>query len=117
MRRIPFLAGALLLAACSSTELASDLRTADQPCRDQKFPDKTALVDCLASHERPVWARDEPKTLPLYDGFAVKRSDLARRFDQKTISEPQYRDQLEQTEDSFRDQINAVRKQQASGGD
>jgi hypothetical protein len=43
------------------------------------FRDKSSLVQCLTEHERPVWAKEEPATLDLYDNFAAQRAELARR--------------------------------------
>ena len=122
--RIHRLAVVLLLAACSSTvsgtgdggggKLASDIRAADKPCRDQNFEQKTPLVECLSQHERPVWARDEPRTLGLYDQYAERRAALARQRDAGTISALQYDDQLASTDHEFRERVTAARQQQAA---
>lgn len=86
---------AALLAACS-TQLESDLSHADGVCRDRDWPTKTALVSCLAAQERPVWAKDEPATLDVYDSYAARRRALAEALDQKKLTSDQYDDKLDE---------------------
>ncbi len=88
----------LFVAACARSQLVSDLHSAEAPCRDQHFKDKAALDDCLGARERPVWAKDDPATLDLYDGFARARAALARQYDSGAITERQYSDKLDQLE-------------------
>lgn len=87
-------AGALALAGCA-TQLQSDLGKAEEPCHKQDFPQKTALSQCLAQAERPIWAKDAPQTLDIYDQFAAGRAALAKERDAGTLNDKQYDDQLE----------------------
>lgn len=105
---------ALLLASCARTQLASDLQAAQAPCRDQGFKDKSALVTCLSEHERPVWARDDPATLDIYDRFAQDRAALARQYDDKAITQQQYRAQLDRLEAESREQLAERHKRAAA---
>ncbi|HUC68503.1 MAG TPA: hypothetical protein VMA53_24000 [Stellaceae bacterium] len=104
----------LSLAACAHSQFVSDLHSAEAPCRDQHFKDKAGLDDCLSAHERPVWAREDPATLDLYDGFARARAALARQYDSGAITERQYSDQLEQLESATAKAIDQRRKQVAA---
>jgi hypothetical protein len=115
-KRRPVLALAMLLslAACAQSQLASDLHSAEAPCRDQHFKDKTGLDDCLSAHERPVWAKEDPATLDLYEGFAKARAQLARQYDSGAITEGQYSDQLDQLESATAKAIDQRRKQVAA---
>jgi len=113
MERICRVAAALLLAGCSVSKLSADLRAADAACQDQDWHDKTSLVDCLAARERPVWAKDEPATLALYDAFAAERADLAHRFDQGSLTQAQYGAELARTEAEYRRRIADERRGQA----
>lgn len=104
---------ALMLAGCARTQLAADLRAAQAPCRDREFKDKSALAACLGEHERPVWAKDDPATLDIYDGFARERAALARHYDDGAITRQQYDAQLDRLESDARTQL-AQRHKQAS---
>ncbi|HWI26994.1 MAG TPA: hypothetical protein VN668_08475 [Stellaceae bacterium] len=106
------IAGGLLLAGCSSSKLVTDLRQADDPCRDKDWPNKTALVSCLAAHERPVWAQEEPSTLDLYDDYARKRQALAQQRDQGSLTEEQYNKQLWALDHASRDKISERRNEE-----
>lgn len=108
MRRFTILAGALALSACASA-LQSDLATAEAPCHKQKFAEKTALAQCLTEAERPVWAKDEPQTLDLYDRFAAGRTALAERRDAGTLSEEEYEQRLDALAQDLRGRIAARR--------
>jgi hypothetical protein len=109
------MAALLLLAACARSQLSSDLHDAQAPCRDQSFKEKSALVACLDAHERPVWAKDDPGTLDIYDHFAQQRAALARQYDSGAITHQQYSSQLDQLESDARNQLAQRRKQTASG--
>jgi hypothetical protein len=114
-RSVLTLAMLLLLAACAArSQLVSDLHSADAPCRDQHFKDKAGLDDCLSARERPVWAREDPATLDLYDGFAKARAALARQYDSGAITEGQYSDQLDQLESATAKAIDRRRQEVAS---
>jgi hypothetical protein len=108
------IAALVLLAACARTPLGSDLHAAGADCRTQQFSDKAALVACLNQHERPVWAKDDPATLDIYDHFAEQRTALARRYDSGAITEPQYRAELDQLEADSRAALAERRKQTAA---
>jgi hypothetical protein len=108
------LAMVLLVAACARSQLVSDLHSAEAPCRDQHFKDKAALDDCLGARERPVWAREDPATLDLYDGFARARAALARQYDGGTITERQYNDKLDQLESETAKTIDQRRQEIAA---
>jgi hypothetical protein len=110
MRHPPALVLALFLCGCAQSPLAYDLRAADAACYLQRWPDRSAQIACLTAHERPVWARDDPTTLELFDGFAERRAELARQFDDAALSPDAYRAALEQTEASFRERIAARRE-------
>jgi hypothetical protein len=103
----------ILLAGCSQSKLGADLHEAGNDCRSQNFTEKTALVTCLNAHERPVWAKDDPKTLDIYDHFAEQRVALARQFDSGALTQKQYREQLDQLETQSRAAI-AERRQQSA---
>jgi hypothetical protein len=113
-RSVLALAMLLLLPACAQSQLASDLHSAEAPCRDQHVKDKASLDDCLSAHERPVWSREDPATLDLYDGFAKARAALARQYDSGAITEGQYSDQLDQLESTTVKAIDQRRKQVAA---
>ncbi len=100
---------ALLTAGCAS-QLSYDLGKAEHSCHAETWTTKTALDACLAGHERPVWAKDEPQTLDLYDGYAAARGELAREFDRHALSEDQYSDRLDQLTQDFHARIIARRK-------
>ena len=109
------LAMLLLLAGCAArSQFVSDLHSAEAPCRDQHFKDKAALDDCLGARERPVWAREDPATLDLYDGFAKARAALARQYDSGAITEGQYSDKLDQLESDTAKAIDQRRKEVAA---
>jgi hypothetical protein len=108
MRGLAALAVAAALAGCAS-QLTYDLGKAEDSCHDQKFPTKSALVACLTAQERPVWAKDEPQTLDLYDQYATARAALAQQRDAGTLSEDQYEKQLGDTNSDFRARISARR--------
>lgn len=110
----PAVAAALLLWGCTKTQLGADLHSADTSCEDRHFKDKTALVACLAKTERPVWARDEPATIDLYDDFAKQRTELARQYDSGAITQQQYRDRLDQLTASTRTKLTERRRQTAT---
>jgi hypothetical protein len=112
--RILTLAMLLLLAACAKSQLVSDLQSAEAPCRDEHFTDKAGLDDCLGVHERPVWAKDDPATLDLYDGFARARAALARQYDSGAITERQYSDRLDQLEADTAKALDQRRKEIAA---
>jgi hypothetical protein len=101
--------GALALASCAS-RLQWDLGSAERPCHRQDFKEKTALVQCLAAAERPVWAKDEPQTLDLYDQFATGRAELAKERDAGTVSEHEYETRLGALAREFRAKIAERRK-------
>ena len=107
-------AAMLLLAACARTQLGADLHAAGADCRTQQFNDKSALVACLNAHERPVWAKDDPATLDIYDQFARHRATLAQQYDSHAITEQQYRAQLDQLEADSRAELAQRRKQTAA---
>jgi hypothetical protein len=113
-RSVLALAMLLLLAACAKSQLVSDLHSAEAPCRDQHFKEKVALDDCLGARERPVWAREDPATLDLYDGFARARAALARQYDSGAITERQYSDKLDQLETETAKAIDQRRKEIAA---
>ena len=101
-------AAALGLAACDS-QLAYDLGKAEKPCHAEKYTGKSALVACLAGHERPVWAQDEPQTLDLYDQYAAARAELAQDRDAGTISEEDYDKRLADLSSDFRARVTDAR--------
>jgi hypothetical protein len=103
----------VLLAGCARSQLASDLHSADNDCRAQHFTGKSALVACLQQHERPVWAKESPATLDIYDHFAGQRAKLAQQYDAGTLTEPQYRAQLDALEAESRSDV-AARAQQTA---
>jgi hypothetical protein len=111
MARIHHLVAMLLLAGCTGSKLSAELRAADAAC-DQDWRDKTSLVDCLAAHERPVWATGEPETLALYDAFAAQRADLAHRLDQGSLTDAEYQAELARTKAEFKERMAAERRQQ-----
>jgi hypothetical protein len=114
--RHPFVpAVALLLAGCSSSQLASDLRTAHAPCEDQKFPNKSAFVACLNETERPVWARESPETLDAYESFAKRRTELASEYDRGAIDDSRYKADLARSAADARADI--ARRQSAAAPD
>jgi hypothetical protein len=86
------------LAGCASNQLTADLRSAQEPCLAQHFQDKSSLVRCLNEHERPVWAKEEPGTLDLFDHFSAQRTRLARRYDGGGLSSEQYQTELRRIE-------------------
>lgn len=107
----------LLLAGCGgSSQLASDLRTAHEPCEDQKFANKSAFVACLNETERPVWARESPETLDAYETFAKKRTELAGEFDRGAIDDGRYKAGLAQAAADARAAI-AARQNTAAAPD
>jgi hypothetical protein len=109
MRRSIAVFAALALAGCS-TQLQSDLGTAEAPCHEAKFADKTELAQCLDKVEEPVWAKDDPKTLDLYDEFAQGRAELSKERDAGTLTDTQYDDRLEALAKDLRAQIADRRK-------
>ncbi|MGH6737675.1 MAG: hypothetical protein ACREDY_01335 [Bradyrhizobium sp.] len=109
MRHSVIMAASLLVSACSS-QLAYDLGKAEDECHARTWSSKAALVGCLHAQERPVWAKDEPQTLDLYDGFAAARKELAQQFDRGTLGDSQYRDRLARIADDFRARITERRK-------
>ena len=100
---------ALGLAGCASNQLTSDLRSAQEPCRVQHFQDKSSLVHCLNERERPVWAKEDPDTLDLFDHFAAERMELARRHDGGVLTREQYQAELQRIEAGTRAQLAARR--------
>jgi hypothetical protein len=104
--RLTLLAGTILaLAGCASNQLTADLRAAQEPCRAQHFEDKSSLVRCLNERERPIWAKEEPSTLDLFDRFAAQRTELARRYDGGRLSSEQYQTELRRIEAGTRTQL------------
>jgi hypothetical protein len=101
-------AAALGLAGCAS-QLAYDLGKAEGPCHAEKYVEKSALVECLAARERPVWSADEPQTLDLYDQYAAARAALARERDAGTITEKAYDERLGQLAGDFRARVTDAR--------
>jgi hypothetical protein len=112
MHQLFAVATALALAGCAS-QLSRDLGNAEGPCHEETFAKKAELATCLALHERPVWAKDEPQTLDLYDRFAAARAALAKERDDGTISEKQYDRQLADVAADLRKQIAARRAAEA----
>lgn len=112
--RLMVAAAMLLLAGCARTQLGSDLHKVDAACEDQNFKNKSGLVSCLTEQERPVWAKDEPGTLDLYDSFAQQRARLAQQYDSGAITQQQYSDRLDQIETDTRKQLVERRKQTAT---
>ncbi len=104
MRRLISLAMALALGGCAS-QLTYDLGKAEDPCHAETFAKKADLAACLAARERPVWAKDEPQTLDLYDQYAAARAALATQRDDGTLSEEQYEKQLADVSADFRARI------------
>jgi hypothetical protein len=98
-------AAIVTLAGCASNQLTADLRSAQEPCRAQHFQDKSSLVRCLNEHERPVWAREDPGTLDLFDRFAAQRTELAQRYDGGGLSAEQYQAELRRIEAGTRAQL------------
>src|SRR5579885_711190 len=109
MRRFLIMAVGFTTAACSS-QLSYDLGKAEDACHETRWPGKEPLVRCLDARERPVWAKDEPATLDLYNRFARERADLASQFDQGKLDEAQYRDRLAAVEHDLRAEITARRQ-------
>jgi hypothetical protein len=103
------LAAALFAAGCTS-QLSYDLGMAEDACHARTWPTKAALAACLTARERPVWAKDEPQTLDLYDGFAAARGELAQAFDRGALSGDQYSDRLDQLAQDFHARIMARRQ-------
>ncbi len=104
----------LLLGGCAAgTQLEAALHAADAPCRDQDFKSKLALDECLTAHERPVWEKDEPATLGVYDSYAKKRAELGRELDGRLITREQYDDNLEQLNRSSGEELRRMRQQVA----
>jgi hypothetical protein len=103
MRHVLLLATILLAAGCSV--LRSDLSGAEAPCHNRKFSTKTEFVQCLAAQERPVWAKDEPATLDLYDAYDGQRAALAQKRDRDELTEDQYRSDLETLGTEMRQRI------------
>ena len=95
----------LTLADCASNQLTADLRSAQEPCRTQPFQERSSLVRCLNERERPVWAKEEPGTLDLFDRFAAERTALARRYDGRALTPEQYQSELRRIEDGTRAQL------------
>lgn len=108
MRQLLAVATALALAGCAS-QLSHDLGSAEDPCHEATFAEKAELATCLELHERPVWAKDEPQTLDLYDRFAAARKVLAKQRDDGAISEKKYDQHLADVAADLRKQI-AVRR-------
>jgi hypothetical protein len=96
----------LALGGCAErSQLGSDLHAAGDACRQQNFKDKTSLDECLTAHERPLWAKEEPATLDVYDRFAQQRLDLARQYDSGAITRTQYSDKLDQLKSDIRHEL------------
>lgn len=112
MGRILLMAGVLALGGCAS-QLTYDLSKAEDPCHAERFAKKSDLVACLAQHERPVWAKDEPQTLDLYDQYAAARAALAARRDAGTLSEDQYEQKLADLSRDFRARVSDRRAESA----
>ncbi len=93
------------LAGCASNQLTTDLRSAQEPCRAQHFQDKSSLVRCLNERERPVWAKEDPGTLDVFDRFAAERTELARRYDGGALTSEQYQAELRRIEAGTRAQL------------
>jgi hypothetical protein len=102
--RFLVLVAVFALAACYSTQLGRDLHSAESSC-DHDWPSKAALVECLDRQDHAVWAKDEPGTLDLYEGFAQKRDALAQAYDQGRIDESQYLDKLDALKSETRAQM------------
>lgn len=106
--------GLALIAALATTSCASklsyDLGKAEDVCHARHFPTKTALDQCLATQERPVWSKDEPQTLDLYDAFAAQRAKLAQQYDQHALSQDQYETALRDLGRRFRADVTARRE-------
>lgn len=98
-------AAIVALAGCASNQLTADLRSAQEPCRAQHFQDKSSLVRCLNERERPVWAKEDPRTLDLFDRFAAQRTELAQRYDGGGLSAEQYQAELRRIEAGTRAQL------------
>jgi hypothetical protein len=95
----------IALVGCASNQLTADLRSAQEPCRTQHFQDKSSLVRCLNERERPVWAKEDPGTLDLFDRFAAERTELARRYDGGALTAEQYQAELRRIEAGTRAQL------------
>lgn len=93
--------------------LEADLHAAGAPCRDQDFKSKLALDECLTAHERPVWQKDEPATLGVYDEYAKKRAELGRELDGSLITRQEYDDNLEQLNRTSGEELRRLRQQVA----
>ena len=98
------LAASFGVAACAS-QLAYDLGKAEEPCHAEKYVAKSPLVECLAGRERPVWARDEPQTLDLYDQFAAAREALAQERDAGKLTDAEYEKRLSDLAGDFRARV------------
>lgn len=109
MRRLMLLLGTFALAGCAS-QLQYDLGRAERPCHGQEFSQKSALAQCLTRTERPVWAKDDPQTIALYDEFATSRAELAKERDAGTITEEQYDQRLKALAQDLRARIGTVRQ-------
>jgi flagellar motility protein MotE (MotC chaperone) len=110
--RFPVVFVGVALAACSGSQLARDLHSAESSC-DKDWPTKSQLVACLDSKDRQVWATEEPATLDLYDSFARQRDALARDLDRKEIDEDQYLERLRKLKNETRAQMAARRGQKS----
>lgn len=115
-RPLAVLATVLLAAGCTSSKLVSDLHSADAPCRDQDFKQKSPLDACLSAHEQPVWAKDEPATLDIYEGYDRARAELARQRDSGTLTEDQYSDKLDQLNSQTAKELGDRRRELAANG-
>ena len=105
-RRLTLVAWAVTgIVGCTSNQLTADLRSAQEPCRAQHFQDKSSLVRCLNERERPVWAKEDPGTLDLFDRFAAERTELARRYDGGALTREQYEAELRRIETGTRAQL------------
>jgi hypothetical protein len=104
MRLGLILAAALGVASCDSP-LAYDLGKAEQPCHAERYAQKSALVECLAERERPVWQRDEPQTLDLFDQYAAQRGAIAKERDAGTLTDDQYEKRLSDLAREFRARV------------
>lgn len=108
MRQAVVIFLSLAIAGCAS-KLSSDLANAEEPCQEDTFSTKAALDTCLEQHERPVWTKEEPQTLDLYERFAAERRSLANQLDSGAITTKQYDQKLADLISEMRQEVAARR--------
>jgi hypothetical protein len=96
------------------SQMTAALKQAIQQCLTPKGHNPFGTVieeaDCFTSRERPVWFSYDPDTVDLYDIYAEKRSEAAKSFDKKLITQQGLNDELSAATRDFSEQVHLWRQ-------